>query len=177
MTTKRNRAVFGLLLFFSALALAACTRVPEGVQPVTGFDAVRYMGTWYEVARLPNRFERGLERITATYSLRDDGSVKVVNRGFDVEKNAWREAVGRARFTGERDVAALKVSFFGPFYGGYNVVDLDPQYRLALVVGPTRDYLWILAREPAPPVAEIERLKRKAAELGYDTTALVYPRH
>jgi apolipoprotein D and lipocalin family protein len=163
--------------FLAAFALVGCTHVPEGVQPVGGFDASRYMGTWYEVARLPNRFEKGLEQITATYSLQDDGTVKVVNRGYDVARKEWRDAIGKAKFVGAKDVGALKVSFFGPFYGGYNVVDLDPEYRHALVVGPDRSYLWILSRDPAPPDAVVQRLKRKAAELGYDTSALVYVKH
>jgi apolipoprotein D and lipocalin family protein len=165
------------VLMIALLLAAACTYTPEGVQPISGFDASRYMGRWYEVARLPNRFEKNLEQITATYALQDDGSVQVVNRGFDTKKNEWRDIVGRAKFVGPSDVAALKVSFFGPFYGGYNVVDLDPGYKNALVVGPNRSYLWILSREPQPPAEVIERLKRKADELGFDTRSLVYARH
>jgi apolipoprotein D and lipocalin family protein len=163
--------------FVAALLASACTHVPSGVEPVRGFDVARYMGTWYEVAHLPNRFEQGLDRVTATYSLQDDGSVKVVNRGYDTARGEWRDITGHAKFVGANDVAALKVSFFGPFYGGYNVVDLDPGYRHALVVGPNRSYLWILSREPAPPAEVIERLTRKAAELGFDTQALVYMQH
>jgi apolipoprotein D and lipocalin family protein len=169
-----TRRWLGLL---AALALGGCAYTPDDVHPVGGFDAGRYMGTWYEVARLPNSFEKGLEQITATYSLQDDGTVKVVNRGYDVARNEWRDAIGKAKFVGAKDVGALKVSFFGPFYGGYNIVDLDPEYRHALVVGPNRSYLWILSREPAPPDAVVQRLKRKAAELGYDTSALVYVKH
>ena len=160
-----------------AVLMTACTYQPDGVQPVRGFDVSRYMGTWYEVARLPNRFEKGLEQVTATYALQDDGSVRVVNRGYDIARREWRDIAGRARFVGEADVAALKVSFFGPFYGGYNVIDLDPQYRYALVVGPDRSYLWILSREPNLPTEVMERLKRKAAELGFDTRLLVYVQH
>jgi apolipoprotein D and lipocalin family protein len=163
--------------FVAALLASACTHVPEGVEPVRGFDVARYMGTWYEVAHLPNRFEQGLDRVTATYSLQDDGSVKVVNRGYDTARGEWRDITGKAKFVGANDVGSLKVSFFGPFYGGYNVVDLDPGYRHALVVGPNRSYLWILSREPAPPAEVIERLKRKAAELGFDTQELVYMQH
>ena len=166
-----------LALFAVAVLMTACTYLPEGVQPVRGFDAARYMGTWHEVARLPNRFEEGLEQVTATYTLQDDGSVKVVNRGYDVARKEWRDITGRAKFVGEPDVGALKVSFFGPFYGGYNVIDLDPEYRYALVAGPDRSYLWILSREPSPPAAVIERLTRKAAELGFGTRALVYVQH
>jgi apolipoprotein D and lipocalin family protein len=159
------------------LLLTACSYTPEGVQPVGGFDASRYMGRWYEIARLPNRFESGLEQVTATYSLQADGTVKVVNRGFDTAKNEWRDITGKAKFVGAPDVAALKVSFFGPFYGGYNVVDLDPRYTHALVVGPDRSYLWILAREPALPPEVMERLKARATELGFDLGALVYVKH
>jgi apolipoprotein D and lipocalin family protein len=162
-------------LLGAALVLgAACSYTPKGVQPVGGFDVNRYAGRWYEVARLPNSFEKHLERVTATYTLQDDGTVQVVNRGFDTAKGDWSEVRGTAKFVGAADVAALKVSFFGPFYGGYNVVDLDPAYTLALVVGPNRSYLWILAREPRPPAEAIERLKRRAAGLGFDTAALVY---
>lgn len=159
------------------LMLTACTYTPKGVQPVGGFDATRYMGRWYEIARLPNRFESGLEQITATYSLQADGTVKVVNRGFDTAKSEWRDIVGKAKFVGQPDVAALKVSFFGPFYGGYNVVDLDANYSRALVVGPDRSYLWILAREPALPANVVDQLKAHAAALGFDVSALVYVRH
>jgi len=158
------------------LLLAGCHYTPEGVQPVHGFDVNRYMGRWYEIARLDHSFETGLEQVTATYSLQADGTVQVVNRGFDPRKNQWQEARGRAQFVGAQDVGALKVSFFGPFYAGYNVVDIDPEYSNVLIVGPNRSYLWILSREPAPPAAVVERLKHKAAELGWDTQALVYPR-
>ncbi len=158
-------------------ALVACSGAPEGVQPVRGFDVARYVGTWYEIARLPNRFERGLERITATYALADDGSVRVVNCGYEVATGQWREAVGRARFREAPDVGALEVSFFGPFYGGYNIVELDPGYQYVLVVGPNRDYLWILARAPTLDDAVLARLVRRAADLGFDVSRLVYPRH
>jgi apolipoprotein D and lipocalin family protein len=174
---RPNLLIIRSVLITALLLAAACSYTPEGVQAIGGFDASRYMGRWYEVARLPNRFESGLEQITATYTLQDDGSVKVVNRGFDTQKNAWRDIEGKAKFVGSPDVATLKVSFFGPFYGGYNVVDLDPEYSHALVVGPNRSYLWILAREPKLPAEVVERLKRKAAGLGFDTQALVYVQH
>ena len=161
-------------LALAATICAACGQIPDGVQPVTGFDAERYLGTWYEVARLDHSFERGLTRVTATYTARADGGIDVLNRGYDAEDGEWREARGKARFVGPRDVASLEVSFFGPFYGGYNVVDLDPGYTIALVVGPNRDYLWILSRSPAPPTAEVERLVVRAHELGFDTSGLIH---
>lgn len=162
-----------LALLLAALT-AACTQIPEGVQAIQGFDADRYLGTWYEIARLDHRFERGLEDVSATYSARDDGGIDVVNRGYDVARGEWREIKGRAKFRGDRHTASLGVSFFGPFYGGYNVVELDDGYEIALISGPTRSYLWILARRPDPPRAEVERLVRRAAELGFDTGSLIY---
>jgi apolipoprotein D and lipocalin family protein len=165
-----------LVLLLAGLA-GGCGQVPEGVEPVRGFDAERYLGTWYEIARLENRFERGLTRITATYSRREGGGLEVVNRGYDAVEDEWREARGRARFAGPPDVAMLKVSFFGPFYGGYNVVDLDPTYSHALVVGANRSYLWILSRQPDPPREVVERLVARAAQLGFETRSLVYVEH
>jgi len=164
-------------LWLLCAVLAACAQIPEGLEPVRGFDANRYLGTWYEVARLDHRFERGLTKVTATYTARDDGGIDVLNRGFDATKGAWSEARGRARFVGPRDVGQLEVSFFGPFYGGYNVVDLDPDYTLALVAGPSRSYLWILAREPAPPREAVDRLVARAQALGFDTGGLIDVSH
>jgi apolipoprotein D and lipocalin family protein len=164
-------------LLLAVTLLAGCAQIPDGVEAVGGFDAERYLGQWYEIARLDHKFERGLENISATYTARDDGGIDVLNRGFDVARGEWREARGRAKFAGSRDTAMLKVSFFGPFYGGYNVVDLDPEYQLALVAGPTRKYLWILARRPDPPRAAVERLVARAEQLGFDSGALIYVQH
>jgi apolipoprotein D and lipocalin family protein len=173
-----SRIAWPLVAISSLVAfVTGCTYVPEGVEPVTDFDAGKYMGRWYEIARLENRFEKGLEQITATYALQPDGTVEVINRGFDTAQGEWREARGKAKFTGDPDTAALKVSFFGPFYGGYNVIDLDPAYTNALVVGPDRSYLWILSRTPTPPPEVVERLVAKAAKLGYATESLVYVKH
>ncbi|MFO1394337.1 MAG: lipocalin family protein [Steroidobacteraceae bacterium] len=161
-------------LAFLAAVVAGCGQIPDGMQAVGGFVPERYLGTWYEVARLDHSFERGLTRVTATYAARPDGGIDVLNRGYDADSGEWREARGRARFVGPRDVASLEVSFFGPFYAGYNVIDLDPGYTIALVAGPTRGYLWILARSPTPPRAEVERLVARARALGFDIGALVY---
>jgi len=165
------------ILLLALALLAGCTQVPDGVQAVNGFDAERYLGRWYEVARLDHSFERGLDNISATYTSRDDGGIDVLNRGYDRAEGQWREARGRARFVGPRDVAMLEVSFFGPFYGGYNVVALDPDYQLSLVAGPTRKYLWILARRPDPPREAVDRLVQRADELGFDISALIWVRH
>jgi apolipoprotein D and lipocalin family protein len=157
-----------------SLLLTACTGLADGLEPVTDFQLNRYLGTWYEVARLDHRFERGLSRVSATYSQRDDGGVRVINRGQDAAGN-WHQAEGKAYFVGEPTDARLKVSFFGPFYGGYNVLDLDPAYQLALVSSHNHDYLWILARQPQPDPAAIAALVAKAKRLGFATEHLIWP--
>lgn len=162
------------LLALFALLFGGCVGTPQGIEPVTGFELERYLGTWYEIARLDHRFERGLSRVSATYSRRDDGGIRVVNRGFNQTTGAWKEAIGRAYFTGPADVGALKVSFFGPFYGGYNVIALDREgYRWALVCGPSRDYLWILARSPQLDPEVYQRLVAQAGELGFAVDGLI----
>lgn len=157
------------------LLLTGCTGIPEGVRPVTGFRLDRYLGTWHEIARLDHSFERGLTDVSATYSLRPGGGVAVLNRGYDAAKDQWKEALGRAYFLDGPGVGSLKVSFFGPFYGGYHVFALDPDYRWALVAGYDHDYLWILAREPQLPPSTLEDLLAKARKAGFATDALIFP--
>ncbi|MCE1194320.1 MAG: lipocalin family protein [Acidovorax sp.] len=167
----------GIAVLVAVLALSACTtpRTPEGIQPVTGFDVDRYAGHWHEVARIDHHFERGLIRASATYTRNPDGqSLKVVNRGYDPVRRQWKEAEGTARFVGDPARAALKVSFFGPFYGGYNVVALDENYQWALVVGSSTDYVWILSRTPALPAHVREHLLERARELGIDMNRIVW---
>nr|WP_315429324.1 lipocalin family protein [uncultured Albidiferax sp.] len=157
------------------LALAGCsTTLPEGITAVTPFDATRYAGKWFEIARLDHSFERGLGNVSATYTLQADGSVQVLNRGYNNEKKEWKQAEGRALFTGSPQVASLKVSFFGPFYGGYHVVQLDPDYRWALVVGADRSYAWILARDKQLPASVRAQLLAKAKEIGIAVDQLVW---
>ncbi len=165
--------LFALCLLL--LTLGGCTGIPEGVRPVTGLQLDRYLGTWHEIARLDHSFERGLTDVSATYSRRPDGGVDVLNRGFDAAKGQWKEARGRAYFLDRPEVGSLKVSFFGPFYGGYHVFALDPDYRWALVAGYSHDYLWILARERELPPAALEDLLAKAHKAGFATEALIFP--
>jgi apolipoprotein D and lipocalin family protein len=164
---------FTPLLLLPAL-LAGCLGMPEGVRPVDGFELDRYLGKWHEIARLDHSFERGLTRVTAEYSLREDGGVRVVNRGFAAEKGEWDEAVGKAYFVEGEDVGYLKVSFFGPFYGAYVVFGLDREaYQYAFVSGPDTSYLWLLARTPTVGDEVLQRFTERAAELGFDTDALI----
>jgi apolipoprotein D and lipocalin family protein len=167
-----------ILAFIAAVfLLGGCTSVPEGVQPVRGFDLEHYLGTWYEIARLDHSFERGLTDVSATYSRRDDGGVRVLNRGWHPSDKSWKQIEGKAYFIGPSDVASLKVSFFGPFYGGYHVFALDPDYRWAMLSGPSKDYLWILARAPHLPDRVLQPLLTQARQAGFETDTLIFPSH
>ena len=173
-----QRSLRWVLLCLGALLLAGCaTAPPAGLQPIAPFDVQRYQGTWFEVARLDHAFERDMRDVTARYTLQADGSVQVLNRGFDMKKNDWRQAIGKAVFIGESDQASLKVSFFGPFYGGYHVIALDPDYRWSMVVGPDRDYLWILSRTPQLEPAVIVQLRDKALAWGLPFERLIWVSH
>ncbi len=161
-------------LLVLALLLSGCAGIPDGITPVKDFQVERYLGKWYEVARLDHSFERGLEQVTAEYSPRDDGDIRVINRGYNTTKQQWSEVEGRAKFVGAKNVGQLKVSFFGPFYGGYNIVELDPNYQYALIVGNDREYLWILSRTPQLDAAVQQRLVDKAKSLGFATDKLIF---
>jgi apolipoprotein D and lipocalin family protein len=174
---RAARGVGGALLAAGLLLLGACTGIPAGVEPVSDFELERYLGRWYEIARLDHRFERGLTAVTAEYSRRDDGGVRVVNRGYDADAGEWQSATGKAYFVDAPDTGRLKVSFFGPFYGAYNVIALDEDYRWAMVAGPSLDYLWILARTPALDDAVVSRLVDQAARLGFATGELIFVDH
>jgi apolipoprotein D and lipocalin family protein len=158
--------------------LAGCVGIPDGVAPVENFELARYLGTWYEIARQDHSFERGLSRVTAEYSLREDGGVRVVNRGYSEKEREWKEAEGKAYFVDRADQGHFKVSFFGPFYGSYIVFELDrDSYQYALVSGPDKSYFWILARRPEMDKELKERLVAKAAARGFDMSGLIFVRH
>ena len=155
--------------------LSGCVGIPEGIKPVENFQLERYLGTWHEIARLDHSFERGLSKVTADYSLREDGGINVVNRGFSAEKNAWQEALGKAYFVGDTDKGHLKVSFFGPFYGSYIVFELDAVgYQYAFISGPNKDYLWLLARTPTVKPEVIEKFISQSNTLGFDMSTLIF---
>ena len=167
-------------LLLLSLCLLACTgtETPQGLHPVTHFKPDQYLGTWYEIARLDHSFERGLQQVTATYSKREDGRLKVINRGYDSNSKSWKEAEGKAYFVTGPDVGKLKVSFFGPFYGAYNILVLDQvNYNFSLVAGPNRDYLWILSRTPELSYPVKAELIARAQHLGFDTSKLIFVEH
>ena len=162
-----------ILALFSLL-LSACLGMPDSITPVGNFDLQRYLGKWYEIARLDHSFERGLQRVTAEYRLRDDGGISVLNRGYSVDEGEWKQAQGKAYPVGSSSEGYLKVSFFGPFYGSYVIFELDPDYRHAFVSGPNRSYLWLLSRTPTVDAAVIERFVDQARRLGFDSDELVF---
>lgn len=165
-------------LLLVTLLLASCSVSPTDLPVSQNFQLERYLGTWYEIARLPNRFEKDLQKVTANYRLNSNGSLRVLNKGFNIKTQKWEEAEGTAYFTGSKQVGALKVSFFGPFYGGYNIIELDKEsYQYALVAGPKREYLWILAREPKLDTVVIDTLVKKAKSYGFDVEKLEWIQH
>ena len=160
-----------------AALVGGCASIPPGLEPVKDFELGRYLGRWYEIARLDHSFERGLDQVTATYSLRHDGRVSVVNRGYDAAAGRWRQSEGVARFRSRQDVGALEVSFFWPFWGPYNVIVLDqPGYQYAMVTAGSRDYLWILARKPTMDPRVLAELLDQAAAWAFATEELIFVR-
>jgi apolipoprotein D and lipocalin family protein len=171
---KYMKAFLCLAIFL----LSGCVGIPENISAVEDFEVKRYLGRWYEIARLDHPFERGLSHVTATYRLREDGGLNVVNRGYDGKSDKWKQAEGKAYFVGPRDVGRLKVSFFGPFFGAYNVIALDKEgYRHSLVCGPDRSYLWILARDKVLEPEILSRFTALAKDLGFETDQLIFVEH
>lgn len=165
-------------VFIVTLLLTACLGMPETVTPVNNFEFNRYLGKWYEIARLDHSFERGLENITAEYSKREGGGVDVLNRGYSSEDKEWKVAEGRAYFVNDKNEAYLKVSFFGPFYGSYVVFELDKEnYEYAFISGPDTSYLWLLSRKPKLPQEIIDKFIQMSKDLGFDTRKLIFVNH
>lgn len=158
--------------------LSACIGIPRGITPVKEFDINRYLGKWYEIARLDHSFERGLDNVTAEYFLLDESGIRVINRGFSAKDNEWKKAEGKAYFVRGQDEGYLKVSFFGPFYGSYIVFELDKEnYQYAFVTGPDRSYLWLLSRTTDVSQELIDNFVRRAKELGFETDKLIFVSH
>ena len=168
---KHLRLIIVTLLMLGLLS--ACLGMPQGVKPVQPFEVQRYLGKWYEIARLDHSFEHGLQNVTAQYHLNDDGSITVINRGYETANKKWKQAEGKALFVENSDKAYLQVSFFGPFYSSYVVFDLDSDYQYAFVSGNSTSYLWLLARTPEVPADVLHRFVAKAQTLGFDVDSLI----
>lgn len=166
-----------IVAFVASFLFFPCTRKPKGAKVVTDFDPDKYLGKWYEIARFDFKYEKEINNTTAHYTKNEDGSIKVVNRGYKYKENKWSEAVGKAKLVASPNIGRLKVSFFGPFYSPYNVVQLDGDYEYALVVGKNTDYIWFLSRTPSMPDDIINKYKRVAESLGYDLSRLVMVEH
>ena len=169
------KLVYSKILIGFALCLSACsTTLDPDVVPVTNFDADKYLGTWYEIARIDNRFEKNLNQVTANYSYRDDGGIKVVNRGYDTKKNKWDEAVGKAYFVDGPDKGHLKVSFFGPIYGPYVVFELEEDYQYSFVTNHNKKYLWFLSRTAEVTPEMKEKFSDRVSKMGFETENLIW---
>lgn len=167
--------MFKKIVLAACVLLSACTGLPEGVEPVNKFEPDRYLGTWYEIARLDHGFERGMAHVTAEYSLQDDGGIRVVNKGYDTGSGEWKEAEGKAYFVGSRDEGHLKVSFFGPFYGSYAIFELDrSDYQYAFVSGNSTNYLWLLARTPYISDDVLQSFISQSRSLGFPVGELIF---
>jgi apolipoprotein D and lipocalin family protein len=175
VTRALSFAPLGALLL--TVACASSTTQREGLAPLQTVDHVelsRYLGTWYEIASYPQSFQKGCTATTADYTLRDDGMITVVNRcRKETLDGKLDEAKGLARVVDTTTNAKLEVSFFRPFWGDYWIIDLDPEYRFAVVGHPGRDYLWILSREPQLDPAVYDGILERLRESSYDTARLV----
>jgi apolipoprotein D and lipocalin family protein len=171
LTINSSLVIIGVLIFNS------CSTIPKGATAIKPFDSEKYLGKWFEIARMDFKYERDLNNTTAEYSVRDDGKIKVDNKGFKTQTKEWKQAIGKAKFVGEQNVAMLKVSFFGPFYSGYNVIALDSEYKYALVAGKNLNYLWILSRETTIPEYIKQNYLKIAENLGYKTSELLWIEH
>lgn len=173
---KKNKLFLGLgfVILILILMVSCGADIPDGVTAVQNFKKEKYLGKWYEIARFDYRFERNINNATAEYSLNSDGSIKVLNKGFNYKKQMWDSAEGKAKFIGSDKEARLKVSFFGPFYGGYNVVDIDENYQNALIYGGSTEYIWFLSRNKTMDEATKKRFLEKAKKDGYDVSKLIW---
>jgi apolipoprotein D and lipocalin family protein len=167
----------GMIIVMTSILLN-CTGVPDGLEPVKDFELERYLGKWYEIARLDHKFERDMSNVSAVYTTNDSGGITVINRGYNVKNGKWKSIKGVARPAGDENLGSLEVSFFRPFYGSYNIIALDRQgYRNAMIVGPSRSYFWILFRDKKMDEALINDLVTKAAGMGIDVERLIYVEH
>jgi apolipoprotein D and lipocalin family protein len=173
-----NRIIVGVS-FFSTLCLLLFGCAPskemstESIPAIKSFDLKRYLGVWYEAARLPHSFENGLDRVTATYTLQEDGTIKVLNKGFNTSEGEWKEANGKAYIPDTLAGAILKVSFFWIFYGEYKVIALDTvNYSYAMVTSSSKKYLWILSRSPQLEQTVYDDLIGKAKDWGFNVSQI-----
>jgi apolipoprotein D and lipocalin family protein len=175
MITGNSQLMYRLLIIPIIFFLSGCLTIPQDIKPVRDFELDKYLGKWHEIARLDHSFERGLDSVTAEYSLRNDGGVKVINKGFSATENKWKQAEGKAYFARHAEEGYLKVSFFGPFYGSYIVFELDKEnYQYAFITSYDKSFLWLLARTPTVSNELIEQFIKSSKALGFKTDELIF---
>lgn len=178
MNNKLRNTLLLATLGIIVVSYVGCgVSIPKGATAIKPFKKDKYLGKWFEIARMDFKFEKDLNNVTASYSIQNDGTIKVDNRGYNYIKKEWKQSVGKAKFVNEENEARLKVSFFGPFYAGYNVIEIDKDYQYALVAGNSLDYLWILSRTPTIPEEVKTAYLKKAKEIGYKIEDLVWTKH
>jgi len=174
---KSRQLASYILTFIISTGLYSCSTIPKGAVAVETFDKESYLGVWYEIARLDFKYEKNLNNTTAEYSLNKNGTIKVDNKGYNTIEEKWTQSIGKAKFIKSDTIGMLKVSFFGPFYGGYNVIAIDPDYKYALIAGSSLDYLWILSRDTRIPDAIKNNYLKIAKDIGYTTADLIWVEH
>lgn len=155
------------------MLMMSCSSSPQNVKPIPDFNLSRYLGTWYEIARFDHSFERNLMNVSASYSLGKDGTVNVVNKGYNTITHQWKEAQATAYQESPPNV--FKVYFIPLIAGNYVIEYLSPDYSQAIVSDGSPNYLWILSRNPKLSTKEYTQLREKAAQLGFDVSKLQYP--
>lgn len=171
--------ICGLILVISCSSCSAkLSKKNFDNSTVKELDLTRYLGTWYEIARFDHRFERDMQGVTAQYSIREDGLIKVLNSGYKKSLDGkCKEAEGKARIPNPAEPAKIEVAFFWNFWGDYYVMELADDYRYALVGSSAKKYLWILSRTPKLPQADLDFIIRRIKERGYDVQKLIWVQH
>lgn len=178
-TYARFKTMRRTVIFLSMFILVSCTTgLPDDIKPVSNFQLERYLGSWYEIARLNHSFEEGLSNVTAEYSLREGGGVLVTNKGYANKKKEWSVAEGKAFFVDDKNTGYLKVSFFGPFYGSYVIFELDQDdYQYAFVSSYNKEFLWLLSRTPDVSDKVMQRFNTLVALYGFASQEIIYVDH
>jgi apolipoprotein D and lipocalin family protein len=174
---KTRKLALLILTFILITGFYSCSTIPKGAVAIENFNKEKYLGKWYEIARLDFKYERDLNNTTAEYSINKNGTIKVDNKGYHTKEEKWKQSIGIAKFVEDENVGMLKVSFFRPFYGGYNIISIDPEYKYALVTGSSLKYLWILSRDTDMPEEIKNQYLKIAEEIGYSTTDLIWVEH
>ena len=160
-----------------AAVLTGCATTSD-IAAVKDFEPDRYMGTWYELARLPHYFERGMDEVKAEYTLLDDGTIRVVNSGVRDGEPKSTTGTAKLKDPDAKPLAGeLRVSFFWPFYSDYRIIELAPDYGYAVVTAESRDYFWVLSRKPEMAREQLDGILERAKANGFTLDKLEYPRH